>query len=124
MIFTDMKFLLDANVAGSVSEYLQESGYDVAEVINEDPRMTDKAILTWAVKENRIIVTTDKDFEEMIWQQGRNHCGILRIENLPRSERMALVKDVLMQHAEDIKSGLIVIATQKKYRIRKPFPRP
>ena len=119
-----MKFLLDANVAGSVSEYLQESGYDVAEVINEDPRMPDKAILAWALKENRIIVTTDKDFEEMIWQQGQHHCGVLRIENLPRSERMALVKDVLMQHAEDIKSGLIVIATQKKYRIRKPFPRP
>ena len=61
-----MKFLLDANVAGSVSEYLQESGYDVAEVINEDPRMPDKAILAWALKENRIIVTSDKDFEEMI----------------------------------------------------------
>jgi predicted nuclease of predicted toxin-antitoxin system len=119
-----MKFLLDVNVAGSVSKYLQESGHDIAEVINEDPRMPDKAILEWALNENRIIVTTDKDFEQLIWQQGKNHCGVLRIENLPRLERMALVKDVLMQHAEDLKSGSIVIATQKKYRIRKSFPRP
>ena len=65
-------------------------------------------------KRNRILVTTDKDFEEMIWQQGQNHCGVLRIENLPRLERMALVKDVLTQHGEDLKSGSIVIATQKK----------
>jgi predicted nuclease of predicted toxin-antitoxin system len=119
-----MKFLLDVNVAGSVSEYLQESGYAVAEVIEEDPRMPDKAILEYALKKNRILVTTDKDFEEMIWQRGQNHCGVLRIENLPRTERMALVKDVLMQHVEDLKSGSIVIATQKKYRIRKPFSRP
>jgi len=46
----------------------------------------------------------------------------MRIENLPRLGRVALVKDVLMQYAEDLKSGSIVIATQKKYRIRKPFP--
>jgi hypothetical protein len=51
MIVTDMKFLLDANVAGSVSEYFQELGYDVAEVINEAPRMPDKAILEWALGE-------------------------------------------------------------------------
>jgi predicted nuclease of predicted toxin-antitoxin system len=116
-----MKFLLDVNVAGSVSKYLKESGHDLAHVIDEDPRMPDKEILAWALKENRIILTTDKDFEEMIWQQGQNHCGVLRIENLPRLERMALVKDVLMQHSEDLKSGSIVIATQSKYRIRKPF---
>ena len=119
-----MKFLLDANVAGSVSIYLKESGHDIAEVINKDPRMLDKDILAWALEENRILVTTDKDFEEMIWQQGQNHCGVLRIENLPRLERMALVKDVLMQHAEDLESVSIVIATQKKFRIRKPFYRP
>jgi predicted nuclease of predicted toxin-antitoxin system len=116
-----MKFLLDANVAGSVSKHLRGSGHDIAEVINKDPRMPDIAILAWALKENRIIVTTDKDFEEIIWQQGQKHCGVLRLENLPRSERMALVKDVLMRHAKDLESGSIVIATQKKYRIRKPF---
>jgi len=33
---------------------------------------------------------------------------------------MALVKDVLMQHAEDLESGSIVIATQKKIHIRGP----
>ena len=120
-MLSDMKFLLDANVAGTISKYLKESGHDIAEVINKNPRMLDKDILAWALKENRILVTTDKDFEEMIWQQGQNHCGVLRIENLPRLERIALVKDVLMQHGEDLESGSIVIATQKKYRIRKPF---
>ena len=121
---TDMDFLLDANVAGSVSRYLKESGRNVAEVIREDPRMPDKDILTWALKENRIIITTDKVFEEMIWQQGQSHCGVLRIENLPRPERLSLVKDVLRHHAEDLKSGSIVIATQKKYRIEGLFSDP
>ena len=52
MILSDMKFPLDANVAGTVSIQLKESGHDIAEVINKDPRMLDKDILAWALKEN------------------------------------------------------------------------
>ena len=76
--------------------------------------MADKAILDWAVKEQRIIISTDKDFEEMIWHQRKKHCGLLRLENLPRAERLSLIKEILDQCAEDLKSGSIVIAMRKK----------
>ena len=45
--------------------------------------MADGDILAWAVQEQRISVTTDVDFEEMIWREGKAHCGLLRLENLP-----------------------------------------
>ena len=114
-----MKFLIDVNVGGSITEWMIDSGHDVIEVRDIDCRMTDKAILDLAVKENRIIVTTDNDFEKMIWQQQKAHCGILRLENLPRSERMDLIKDVISLHEKDLLSGSIVIAGANKYRIRK-----
>jgi predicted nuclease of predicted toxin-antitoxin system len=116
-----MKFLLDVNVAGSVSTYLKESGHDIVEVRTTDPRMPDSAILELALKENRIIVTTDKDFEEMIWHQRKKHCGVLRLENLPRAKRLELLEDTIDQFSEELESGSIVIATQKKYRVRNPF---
>lgn len=68
----------------------------------------------------RIVVTTDSDFEEMIWRQGKSHCGVLRLENLPRSERKALLHDVLGHHSQELESGAIVIALSRKFRVRKP----
>ena len=81
--------------------------------------MSDEEILEWALSEGRIIITTDKDFEEMIWRQRKSHSGILRLENLPRKQRMELLEDTLIQHGRDLSSGAIVIATTSKYRVRK-----
>ena len=105
---------------GSVARWLIDLGHNVAEVGQKDPTMSDDEILSWAVRERRIIVTTDNDFEEMIWRQGKPHCGVLRLENLPRSQRKALLHDVLDRHSNDLESGAIVIALSKKFRIRRP----
>jgi len=115
-----MNFLLDVNASGSLARWLIHLGHDVFEVGEKDPRMSDDDILSWALRERRIIVTTDNDFEEMIWRQGKSHCGVLRLENLPRSERKALLHDVLDRHSQELESGAIVIALSKKFRNRKP----
>lgn len=81
--------------------------------------MSDSEILNWAVREERIIITTDSDFEQMIWLQARQHCGVLRLENLPRSERISLLQDVLSSYGQDLESGAVVIATKQKIRIRR-----
>ena len=114
-----MDFLLDVNASGAVARWLIDRGHNVAEVGQTDPRMSDDKILSWAVREHRIIVTTDNDFEEMIYRQGKLHCGVLRLENLSRSERMILLNDVLDRHAKDLEAGAIVIALKAKFRIRK-----
>lgn len=116
-----MKFLIDVNVGGSVTKWLKDCDHDVLEVRSIDIRMTDHDILEHAVNEKRIIIKTDNDFEKMIWQQQRPHCGVLRLENLPRPERMDLIKDVFSCHEKDLLSGYIVIANKNKYRIRKSF---
>ena len=113
-----MKFLTDVNASGILARWLQNLGHDVVRVAERDPRMLDEDILTWAVEEDRIVVTTDQDFEEMIWREGKFHKGVLRLENLPRKERKILLRDVMMYHAEDLSSEAIVIATSRKIRIR------
>ena len=116
-----MRFLLDVNASGFLARQLEDLGHDVAQVAQTDPRMRDEDILGWAVAEQRVIVTTDDDFEEMIWRQGRPHCGLLRLENLPRSQRRTLLEDVLQRHREDLLSGAIVIALTTKIRVRRPL---
>ena len=114
-----MEFLLDVNASGAVARWLIDQGHDEAEVGQTDPSMSDDKILSWAVRERRIIVTTDNDFEEMIYRQGTLHFGVLRLENLPRSERMKLLNDALDSHFQDLEAGAIVIALRTKFRIRK-----
>ena len=115
-----MKFLVDVNASGSLSQWLREHGHDVVQVGNRDSRMPDEDILRWAVEEQRIIVTTDSDFEQMIWRQAKSHCGVLRLESLPRDERKNLLKDTLDLHGKDLGNGAIVIADSKKFRVRIP----
>jgi predicted nuclease of predicted toxin-antitoxin system len=116
-----MKFLLDVNASGPMYSWLVELGHDVVQVGTKDPRMSDSDILSWAVREKRIIVTTDNDFEEMIWREGMKHCGVLRLENVPRSERKALLCDALEHYGQVLESGSIVIALSKKFRVRRPI---
>ena len=54
---------------------LLNSDHDVACVQDIDRKMSDSDILAWAVREQRIIITTDSDFEQMIWVQKRLHWG-------------------------------------------------
>jgi predicted nuclease of predicted toxin-antitoxin system len=114
-----MKFLLDVNASGILCTLLLEAGHDFSCVGDVNCKMSDDDILTWAVRENRIIITTDSDFEQMIWLGGRTHCGVLRLENLPRSERKVLFQEVLANHAQDLETGAVVIATQQKIWIRR-----
>lgn len=114
-----MKFLVDVNASGVLSTLLVELGHEVACVKDVNPRMGDDEIIAWAVREERVIFTTDNDFEQMIWLQQKNHCGVLRLENLPRAERKQLLQEVLFNHSQDLELGAVVIATKQKIRIRR-----
>lgn len=57
-----MKFLIDVNASGALANWLIAQSYDVAKVVDKNPKMTGEEILIWALSEDRIIVTTDKDF--------------------------------------------------------------
>lgn len=116
-----MKFLTDVNASGALAQWLIDQGHDVSQVADRDASLPDDEILRWAVEEQRVIITTDKDFEEMIWRRGKPHCGVLRLDNLPRAERKALLEDVLTHHAQAFASGAIVIAQANKIRIRTPL---
>ncbi len=109
------------HASGSLVDGLINLGHDVIQVVEKDTRMRDADIRCWAVREQRIISTTDRDFEEMIWREGKEHCGVLRLENLPRVARRALLEDVLFHHQQDLASGAIVIAQSDKICVRRPF---
>jgi predicted nuclease of predicted toxin-antitoxin system len=115
-----VKVLLDVNAGRAISDLLANLGYDVAWVADSDPRMRDGAILDWAMRERRVVITTDKDFEEMIWRESRPHCGVLRLESLPRVARLQPLQETLTRYQRDLADGAIVIASRRHIRLRRP----
>ncbi|MDP2691751.1 MAG: DUF5615 family PIN-like protein [bacterium] len=57
-----LKFIVDHNVPKSVGVYLKQNKCDVVFVGDLNPEMTDLEIIKLAQKEDRIIVSNDKDF--------------------------------------------------------------
>ncbi len=63
---TLLKFLMDVGVSKAAEKWMRSEGYDVLTVREIDPRMPDIDILSLAVAEQRILVTMDKDFGELV----------------------------------------------------------
>jgi predicted nuclease of predicted toxin-antitoxin system len=60
-----MRFLANENVPEVAVAALQASGQDVVWVRIAAPGMADPEVLAWAAREERILLTFDKDFGEL-----------------------------------------------------------
>lgn len=72
-----IKFLADVNVEKAVVEYLLEKKYDTKWIPEYNCEMLDDELLHWANIENRVILTNDKDFGELIFLQKKISTGII-----------------------------------------------
>ena len=78
-----MRFLADENLEAPVVLALRGLGHDVLEVGVRAPGIEDEEVIALARRENRILITHDKDFGELVFLQRRRVPGILLIR-LPR----------------------------------------
>ncbi len=65
-----MKFLANENVPIKSVTILLEEGIDIISVINECPSVADEDVMKLAIKENRTILTFDRDYGELIYKHG------------------------------------------------------
>jgi len=63
-----MKFIVDENLGPSVSNWLKNKGFNTFCVLKENPGIDDTTVLNIANTEERIIVTNDKDFGELVFK--------------------------------------------------------
>ncbi len=84
------KFIVDVNVGKAVETFLKKEGFDFISVRKINPRMADLEILELSVKENRVVITLDKDFGELVFNARKPHRGvlILRLEEANGAEKV------------------------------------
>jgi predicted nuclease of predicted toxin-antitoxin system len=60
-----------------VVERLRQDGHDVVYVAELSPSITDEEVLQQANARSAVLLTTDKDFGELVFRQDRVHSGVL-----------------------------------------------
>ena len=114
-----MDFVVDESTGAAVVDYLRRAGHDVFAIAESMAQADDLDILARAVAEERILVTNDKDFGELVFHQGKTHGGVLllRLRDESADNRVRVVKSVLERYADRL-SGCFTVATEGYVRIR------
>lgn len=114
-----MKFLVDVCAGNLIAKWLADKGHDTLRVSGRDPRMADSEVIGWALREGRIIITIDKDFQQLAYLMGAPHSGIVRLPNVRSAKKLELIGIVLERHSEELANGAIVNVTQSNIRVTK-----
>ena len=120
MSLSELKFLIDVGVGTGIEKYLREEGYDTKTVRDIDPCMEDEKIIRTATSENRLVVTMDKDFGEMVYHFSMKHCGVLllRLEDANGTEKLQVIRHIMEKYSSQIKNCFCVFQNGR-LRIRK-----
>lgn len=113
-----MRLLLDSCVWGGVLGELSVEGHDVTRVSDYGPDPGDHAILELALREARVLVTLDKDFGELAILDGLDHCGIIRIVDMPSRMQGAGCLNAISLAESDLASAAIVTVEPRRIRVR------
>ena len=115
-----MRFLVDRCAGKRLAEWLRQRAHDVVEARELGPDPGDTALLEYAETENRILITIDTDFGELIHLQGIRHAGLIRLPDVPAHQRIALMAEIIERHSVALETRRIVTIRSGRIRISLP----
>ena len=113
-----MRLVIDECTGPSVARWLRDLGHDVVSVYDEAPQLPDVDILGFAVRENRIVITNDKDFGELVFRDQRPHRGVvlLRLSHDAVANKITALERFLVDVPTDM-SACFVVVSDRSIRI-------
>ena len=118
---SDMKVLLDMNLAPSWVVFLQEEGFEAVHwSAVGNPRASDNTIMEWARRGGYVVFTHDLDFSALLAAVETTGPSVLQVRTqdvLPESLGQAVV-DLLRTHAAALEQGAIVSVDSISSRVR------
>ncbi len=99
-----MRFLADENCDFAVVRALRGAGHDVRALAEETSRTDDVEVIALAAREQRVLLTEDKDFGWLAFVGGAGHEGVI-LMRFPGGERQTLAGSVTAlvgEHGEEL----------------------
>jgi predicted nuclease of predicted toxin-antitoxin system len=115
-----VRFLVDENAGIVVARWLRSQGHEVFSVYEEARGIDDDRVIQQAFEENRILITSDKDFGEKVYREQRLHRGIilLRLDDERSVNKIDGLQKLLAEYPEQLADNFIVV-TEKLVRFAK-----
>lgn len=115
-----MQILVDVSAGETIVSCLRAAGHDVQSIRDIDPRLPDVDILRLTVASQRLVLTMDKDFGELVVRSKEAHRGVLllRLESVPVPDRARVVEFIFQQHADELPGNFCVFQNDR-LRVRR-----
>ncbi|BAY21552.1 hypothetical protein NIES2100_13070 [Calothrix sp. NIES-2100] len=115
-----MNFLADENLDRQIVERLRQDGHIVWYVPEMEPGISDDEVLDLANQEGALLLTSDKDFGELVFRLGRIASGVVltRLSGLSTISKADIVTRAINQHTDEL-LGAFTVITPTNIRIRK-----
>lgn len=97
-------------------------GHDVSAASEIAPGASDEDLLALAYNEQRVLVTHDKDFGELVYRRGLPHLCIIRFFKTAHAERVAAMHKLIERHPNVLEQAAIVVVRGHLIRIRLADP--
>lgn len=116
-----MKFLADMGISPGTVSFLKNRGHDAIHLKDEAlSRLPDSEILAKARHEQRVLLTHDLDFGELVAASGATlpSVVIFRLRNMRPENVNAHLEAVLTQHQTALVQGAVISVTEGSARVR------
>jgi predicted nuclease of predicted toxin-antitoxin system len=93
-----MRLLANENFPSDSSHYLKDKGFDLKAIGADHAGIKDEDVMKLAIAENRIILTFDKDYGELIFKHGyapEHGVIFLRLESYESDEPGKIIEQML-----------------------------
>ena len=115
-----MNLLADESVDKPIVDRLREDSHTVAFIAEMRPGIPDEEVLAQANALAALLITSDKDFGELVYRQRLVHHGVvlLRFLGLSASSKAALVSSALEEHGVEMQADAFSVLSPGVVRIR------
>jgi predicted nuclease of predicted toxin-antitoxin system len=106
-----VRFLLDEGLPFRLAEFLEGEGHDITVCGRDHPQaLDDRDILAIALADQRIILTNDKDFGDLVFRERRPHARVIpfRLGYVPIDVRVTYLQQALVDHAHELDQFIVV----------------
>ena len=119
-----MRFLADENLHADLVAWLRSGGHDVSSAAETLAGESDEVVLRHAREENRVLITDDKDFGELVVHRRLSTAGVLLLRMKSPKVRLRVERlTAVWSTIEARTTGSFVVVSDYKVRVR-PIPAP